>query len=322
MAPAVPPGFRIRDARLADIPRVAAVGRAADLADIGELDADEDWLHDDWTRPRFDPSSDAWIVEQDAGPIVAFVYTWDEDPHVRFDSAGYVHPDFRGRGIGSVLVDVVERRALRDRALVPPGSSIEVLHSFDSDASGLRDPDASGARALLEASGYGSEREYLHLGIDVPRGFVAGAPPAGITIRPRSEADDRGIVAVMADAFDDPWDYDEAREEFRNSHTYDPSLWMVAHDGDHPVGALFSYVTNGRGQVSALGVRAPWRRRGIGGALLRAAFVRLRDRGVPDVRLNVDSDNASRASRLYDRAGMRLRRRWLIVSKTLLRSGG
>jgi mycothiol synthase len=154
--------------------------------------------------------------------------------------------------------------------------------------------------------------------IDVPPDLDAGDPPAGITIRPRVEADDRDIVAVMADAFDDPWDYEEAREEFQRSRTHDPSLWLVAFDGDRAVGALFSYITNGRGQVSALGVREPWRRRGIGQALLRAAFVRLGERGVADVRLNVGRNNVSDATRLYERAGMRLRRRWLVVSKVLL----
>lgn len=220
-----------------------------------------------------------------------------------------------------MLVDAMERRALRDRALVRPGSKIRVLQSFDSDASGVRDPAASGAQALFDARGYEPEREYLHMEIDVTQDFDAGELPAGITIRPRVEADDRDIVAVMADAFDDPWDYEEARQEFQRSRIYDPSLWSVAFHGDHPVGALFSYLTNGRGQISALGVREPWRRRGVGQALLRAAFVRLRDRGVSSVRLNVDLDNVSRAARLYERAGMRLRRRWVVVSKTLPHQG-
>ena len=318
MAPRLPPGFRIRNAQLSDIPAAASVARACDLADIGEPEQDEDWLHDDWTRPRSDPSTDVFLVESRGGSVVAFAYTWDEERYVRFDSVGYVHPDHRGRGVGSVLVDAVERRALRDRASVPAGAAVRVLQSFDSDASGLRDPDASGARALFDARGYVPEREYLHMEVDVASDFDAGSPPDGITIRPRTAADDRAIVEVMADAFDDPWDYEDARQEFDRSRTHDPSLWLVAFEGDHPVGALFSYITHARGQISAVGVRAPWRRRGIGLALVRAAFARLRDRGISNVRLNVERDNASGATRLYERAGMRLRRRWLVVSKTVV----
>jgi len=76
-------------------------------------------------------------------------------------------------------------------------------------------------------------------------------------------------------------------------------------------------MTNGRGQISALAVRDAWRRRGIAQALLRAAFVKFRDRGVVSVRLNVDRDNMTGATHLYERAGMSLRRRWLVVAETM-----
>jgi mycothiol synthase len=313
----LPPGVRIRSATLDDIPAVAAVGRACDIADIGDLDMPEDWVRDEWLRPRFDPSTDAWIVTQERGEVIACAYTWEEEPRVLFDSTGWVHPAHRGRGVGSALVQEVERRALRDRAQVPAGSAVRVLQSFDSDASGARDPDASGARNLFQALGYRPEREYLHMEIDVPDRFVAGDPPAGIVVRPRTPADDRDIVAVMAEAFNDPWDYEEAREEFRRSAVYDPSLWLIALDGDEAVGALFGYMAHARGQVSALAVRDGWRRRGIAGALLRASFARFRDRGANNVRLNVDRDNAFGAARLYERVGMHVRRRWVVVAKAL-----
>jgi mycothiol synthase len=307
----------MRPATLDDIPAVVAVGRACDLEDIGDFDVDENWVNDEWVRPRFDPSTDAWVVTEPGGKVVAATYTWDQEPRTLFDSAGWVHPAHRGRGIGTALVLAVEGRAVRDLAEVPAGSAPRVLQSFDADASGTHDPDASGARALFEGLGYSPEREYLHMEVDVPDGFVAGDAPAGILIRPRTEADDRDIVAVMADAFDDPWDYEEARQEFDVSATYDPSLWFIALDGDEAVGALFGYVTNGRGQISAVAVRDAWRRRGIAQALLRAAFSTFRDRGVVNVRLNVDQDNTTGATHLYERAGMHLRRRWLIVTKTM-----
>jgi ribosomal protein S18 acetylase RimI-like enzyme len=305
----------MRTATLDDLPAVVAVARACDLADIGEVDVFENWVHDEWMRPRFDPSTDAWVVMEPGGEVVAAAYTWDEEPHTRFDSAGWVHPAHRGLGIGTALVRTVEGRAVRDLGEVPAGSAPRVLQSFDADASGARDPDASGARALFEGLGYSPEREYLHMGIDMPDGFDPGNAPAGITIRARVETDDPAIVAVMAEAFEDPWDYEEARQEFLVSATYDPSLWFVALDGDETVGALFGYIANGRGQISAVGVREEWRRRGIAGALLRASFARYRDRGVADVRLNVDRDNASGATHVYERAGMRLRRRWIVVAK-------
>ena len=308
----------MRPATLDDIPAVAAVGRACNLVEIGEFDVHESWVHDEWLRPRFEPSTNAWVVTEPGGEIVAATYTWDEEPHTLFDSAGWVHPEHRGLGIGTALVLEVERRAVRDLGEVPAGSAPRVLQSYDADASGAFDPDASGARALLEGLGYSPEREYLHMEIGVPDGFDPGPAPAGITIRPRDEADDRAIVAVMEEAFRDPWCYDEAVQEWAGSENHDPTLWPVALDGEEMVGALFGYISDGRGQVSALGVRDAWRRRGIARALLRASFAMFRDRGVDDVRLNVDRDNASGASHLYEQAGMRLRRRWLMVAKTMI----
>jgi mycothiol synthase len=321
MQPRLPAGFSMRTASLDDVPSVVEVGRASNLVEIGEFDVHESWVHDEWMRPRFDPSTDAWIVTEPGGAVVAAAYTWDEEPEALFDSAGWVHPEYRGQGIGTALVLAIERRAMRDAAALPTGSAPRVLHSYDADASGAFDPDASGARELLEGLGYASEREYLHMHIDVQERVEGGAMPAGVTIRSREEADDRAIVGVVAEAFDDPWTYEEAQQEWSVSQEHDPTLWLVAVEGDVVVAELMAYVTDGRGQISSLAVRDGWRRRGIATALLRASFATFRDRGVADVRLNVDRDNVTGATHLYERAGMRLRRRWLVVAKTMAQGG-
>jgi predicted N-acetyltransferase YhbS len=72
--------------------------------------------------------------------------------------------------------------------------------------------------------------------IEVVDGFEVGDAPAGITIRLRVEADDRAIVAVMADGFGEPWDYGDTQREFLLSETYDPTVWFVALDGNEMVG--------------------------------------------------------------------------------------
>jgi ribosomal protein S18 acetylase RimI-like enzyme len=74
----------------------------------------------------------------------------------------------------------------------------------------------------------------------------------------------------------------------------------------------------GLGWIGDLAVRDAWRGRGIGEALLRAAFRLFADRGLTHARLNVDAGNATGALRLYERAGMRVRREWLVVAKTLV----
>ncbi len=67
---------------------------------------------------------------------------------------------------------------------------------------------------------------------------------------------------------------------------------------------MFNQYLNGKGWVSPLSVRSPWRRRGIGLALLHQTFSEFYRRGTPKVALYVDSQNLSGATRLYERAGM------------------
>jgi ribosomal protein S18 acetylase RimI-like enzyme len=62
--------------------------------------------------------------------------------------------------------------------------------------------------------------------------------------------------------------------------------------------------------VNEVGVLAAHRGRGIGAALLRQAFATLAGRGVRRIILNVDSENATGATALYERVGMQVLRRW------------
>nr|MBA3691515.1 GNAT family N-acetyltransferase [Actinomycetota bacterium] len=181
----LPPGYSMRAATFADLAAVVAVGRACDLDDLGEVDIHEDWVRDDWRRPRFDVTTDTWVVTEPGGDVVAAAFTWDEEPRVIFDSMGWVHPGHRDRGIGTALANAVERRAMRDVGSVPAGSVPRVHQSFDAEN--------AGARALFEGLGYTQEREFLHMRIDVAPGLDAGAPPKGIEIRPRREEDDPAI---------------------------------------------------------------------------------------------------------------------------------
>ena len=63
------------------------------------------------------------------------------------------------------------------------------------------------------------------------------------------------------------------------------------------------------GYVAQVAVRRDQRGRGLGLALLRHGFGELYRRGVREVYLDVDSQNRTGATRLYERAGMRVQHR-------------
>jgi ribosomal protein S18 acetylase RimI-like enzyme len=63
------------------------------------------------------------------------------------------------------------------------------------------------------------------------------------------------------------------------------------------------------GWVEVLAVRRPWRRRGLGKALLWESFAALAGEGKRAVGLGVDAENTTGAVALYERVGMRVVRR-------------
>jgi mycothiol synthase len=167
--------------------------------------------------------------------------------------------------------------------------------------------------ALFHARGYRKVREFLRLQLD-----LAGEPPppeypSGIVVRPfRRGRDEAAEHAALNDSFsehfrDAPLSLTNWKKLCFSNPRLDTGLWLVAWDGPEVAGVRLSYVypDTGVGHVDQLGVRRPWRRRGLGSSLLRASFRLLRDRGCTRATLGVDAKNVTGAARIYGRAGMR-----------------
>ena len=73
----------------------------------------------------------------------------------------------------------------------------------------------------------------------------------------------------------------------------------------------------GIGWVGTLGVRRPWRKKGLGLALLQASFGEFYKRGMKTIGLGVDASNPTGATRLYQRAGMYIASEFLTFEKEL-----
>lgn len=69
-----------------------------------------------------------------------------------------------------------------------------------------------------------------------------------------------------------------------------------------------------RGEREFIGAGAPWRRRGLAGALIARALAAQRDAGMDESVLGVDADNAHDAARLYGRCGFRVAQRNMVVA--------
>jgi len=91
----------------------------------------------------------------------------------------------------------------------------------------------------------------------------------------------------------------------------------VGWDGDEIAGAVVAYDFGDIGWIQGLGVRTPWRGRGVGLALLTRALAALREHGRRTVCLGVDAENETGATRLYERAGMHVTLRWTLYRRRL-----
>jgi mycothiol synthase len=299
--------FRVRRAGRSDAEAVTDLVVAFDVDEFGAPDFELDDLLAEWGSPGLDLERDTWLVEGPDGRLAAYaVLYFDNDADV------FILPEFRDRGIGSELLQRVERRALERCAA---GSEVVLGQALSS-------VNTTG-RTLLERAGYEPSRWYWRMVTELD-----GAPgepvwPEGVSVRTFDpERDAKAVHALIESAFADNEGYrgEPYPEWFARNidrEAFDPTLWFLATARDELVGVIACPAYDTEGWVRQLAVARTWRGRGIGMALLRKAFAEFHRRGRTHVALVVDSWNRTGARTLYERAGMRVEREHTRFEKTL-----
>ena len=305
------PGLESRAPTWDDDQAVTDLVIACDIDELGQPDFELDDLHADWHRPGLNLAKDA-VVVVDGERIVGYGIL------IRGDYADvYVHPEFRGRGIGAELLAWTERRVLERLA---PGQAVALGQVVTSEH--------TGARALLERAGYEPVRTYwrMHMVLDGPPPRPAW--PEGIRVRTFDrERDSRAVHTLVQEAFADNERYEsESFEEWQammiDREAFEPGLWFLAEADGEIAGAVLCPDYEGEGWVRQLAVARGWRRRGLGTALLRQAMNEFHRRGRRDITLVVDSGNRTGAKELYERAGMHVAREHTRLEKELRAPSG
>jgi GNAT superfamily N-acetyltransferase len=167
-------------------------------------------------------------------------------------------------------------------------------------------------------------RVFRELRIELETPPPAPEWPDGLRVVPFDpERDALEFHAAHQEAFADHWDYTQRDvESWSKSHLWtercDPTLWCVVRAAHEiAAGTICTGDTYGGGWVQALFTRRPWRRQGVGAALLGDAFGRFWERGEHSVGLGVDAASDTGAFRLYERAGMTPELGWVIYEKEL-----
>jgi mycothiol synthase len=311
MTTALPADYDVRAATSDEIPEIARTVIEYDLEVGGYSDFTEEDLREiSRRRSIFDLENDTWVVREQAD-IAALALTWGSDSDV-LSAIGIVKRSHVGVGLGSFLVDCTEDRARR-LASGRPHRTIELHNSVDvKDTSGFE---------LLEKRGYKSVRRHYTMHTMLDHAIEPVVPPA-IRIRTCRLSDAPLLHRLLQETFADHWghrpvSYEEWSDAFLSRKDTDPSLWFVAEVDEDPIGFLLGTSDGPRGWVEDLGVISAWRRRGVGGALLRRAFAEFRRRGLTEAGLEVDAGNETGAVRVYERAGLQAVRIYETLEKTI-----
>jgi GNAT superfamily N-acetyltransferase len=282
----MPAGLGTRPLTRADAAAVTALMADCERVDLGEVVIEEADLVGDWQRPSFDITADTLAV-LDGDRLVGYAEVYQGRR-----AEAYVHPDQRGRGIGTALLGWTRRRA----------------REVGSDLVGQTVPErAVDAVHLLRRNGY--TPLWTSWVLELPAGAaIPAAPlPAGYAIRPYRPGEERAAYRTIEDAFAEwpdrsPTRYEDWAAGVLDRPGFRPEQLLVVVRGDEIVGACHLLDTDGDAWVNQLAVRADQRGRGLARALLAEAFGAARSRGARRAQLSTDSRTG--ALDLYRHVGM------------------
>ncbi len=307
--------YAVRPLTEADLEAAVALMNTCDEAEIGRPDHPLEEMRAEWMHNSTDPANAGWVVCDAHGQIVAVALIMHQQ-YVRLNSFVFVHPDHQGHEIGTYLRSLIEEHAQQIVPLAPEGERV-ALRQYINDANQT-------AQRMLTEAGYAPIRHFYRMEIVLGDEQPPAEIPAGLEVRPFVVERDAHVVhAAMVESFRDHWGslpstFEQWEQRLIKRADFDPSQWFVMWDGDEVAGALIGqHDSPSAGWVGSLGVRRPWRGRGVGMALLRLSFAAFARAGKTSVGLGVDAENPTGAVRLYERAGMHAIYQNVVMEKEL-----
>lgn len=308
--------LKLRAAQWADCEAVAGLIYAVCEADGDTTVAvTPEELKNEWQSEGFNLETDAFVVTTHDNRIVGYEEFFNQHEHYNLRTDGYAHPQFKNLGIGTTLLRRVEARAREDMQLAVPDLRVFLRSTIDSR-------DAT-SHELHKAENYSPKRYHWRMEIKLESAPPPAVFPAGVELRPFVRAEHEVAVwQAQNEAFRDHWgSHEMSLSDWQhgkfNSEDFDPSLWVIAWEGNEIAGFSQNRYRMGIGWVSTLGVRRPWRKKGLGLALLLQSFGEFYKRGKDTIGLGVDASNPTGATRLYQRAGMYIASEFLTYEKEL-----
>jgi ribosomal protein S18 acetylase RimI-like enzyme len=311
-------GFTVRPARYldrgdgtsavdpVDLAAVASLMRDCDVAVVGEPDSGPDEVASMFSGPTTD--REATVLVLDADEVVGFVWIERDSSAAESWVDVYVHPTRADPALVDAALEHGRLTALAHRAAAGEGATWHLRSGCFST-----DPTLVPA---LEKHGFERVRRFWRMRIDLTLPSAPASSPVlpdGVTVSVvRTESERRRTHQIRNASFEDHWHNVERPfaewVAFFPENLADPEGWWLLQVDGVDAGICIldeSRADSGDGYVRTLGVVPEFRGRGFGTLLLARSFAYYRGRGRSGVQLDVDSANATGATRLYEKAGMR-----------------
>ncbi|HET7018481.1 MAG TPA: GNAT family N-acetyltransferase [Streptosporangiaceae bacterium] len=220
---------------------------------------------------------------------------------------GGVHPLYRGRGIGSGLLDWAEEAAVRLHQEHFPDRPAKLECQIQTKN--------AGAVELFAARGYEQSRWFHEMMLDLSAELPARALPAGVDVAGFTPERSADALLVRNEAFRDHWGSTEVTPESWEYHTsigaFRPALSLVAYSEGEPIGFVMAHEYEAYNEktgtrdvyIPLVGTRRAARGRGIASGLLTLALRAASADGYDTATLDVDADSPTGAVGLYERLG-------------------
>jgi len=304
---------KMRPFRLEDAQSAVDLFNARSQYLYGWNDSSLDDMLNDWTAPGIDLAEVVRVVEDDQGKIIGYIDVYDlNKPHVVKYVWGFLHPDFWDEDLYREMLSWAEDCARNRISLAPKGTRVVINHGTSSKE--------NRRNAAMLDYGYQLVRNYYRMMIEFNEKPQQPVIPEGLRIE-TIDIENELVDALLAldDGFSDHYGHVERSLDdmlkqwthyIENKKDFDPTLWFLAKDGDEIAGLCRNSASMPEdpdmGWVNLLCVRKPWRRQGLGMALLLTAFDEFYRRGKKRAGLGVDASSLTNATRLYEKAGMRV----------------
>ena len=310
-----PEGMQTRPADWEDIPEMTRVANLDAEETLGQADTSENEFKVDWESAEFDHKTDSQLLLDAEGEMLGFAQVFNEqEPPTRPYAWMRMRPGLHDHPAGDFLLDWAEQRSRRNLDQVD--EELRVAMSAHN-VSGYEP-----VQRLFERHGMQMARRSYQMRIALDQPMETPQLPEGLRFTGFDpEQDFEAFFRASEEGFADHFghvdeDFEVAFPRWKhyvsNDEGYDPELFFFVKEGDQIAGTArcrkMSWEEKDMGWINELSVLRPWRRKGVGKALLLHCFQAFEQRGKRSVGLGVDAQSLTGATKLYEKAGMHVHR--------------